>query len=159
MHRSDVHDMPTSGFAADSVRRCGSTGAAVRAVMPMSECPSGTLDDMWTHDGKLGYRLHTDQFSIVAYWYGPAIFDVMVDVEVTYSDERWSATFMTPEQIRECLTRWVRTGEALPGNYFYVPDGVIVADLNLNVFEAVVRTHIDNDGTMRPPFTRLEEDE
>lgn len=92
--------------ATAAFRHGAHSHAAVRAVMPMSECSSETREEMWTHDGNLGYWFHTDQFSIVAYWYGPAIFDVMVDVEVTYSGERWSAKFMTPEQIRECLTRW-----------------------------------------------------
>ncbi len=63
---------------------------------------------------------------------------------------------MTPEQIRACLTRWAATGDVEPGNEFHVPDdGVIVADLNLEVIETVVRAHVQEDGSLRPPFNRL----
>lgn len=109
---------------------------------------------MWSFDGQW-HRLQTADFSIAVLESRPAAFDLMTDVEVTCSGERWSATFMTPEQIRECLTRWARTGEAQPGNSFYVPDGIVVADLRLDVIEAVVRAHIDGDGSLRSPFARL----
>ncbi len=66
---------------------------------------------------------------------------------------------MTPEHIRDCLTRWAATGEAEPGNEFYVPDGVIVPDVNLEVIETVVRAHIESDGSLRRPFTRLQDDQ
>ena len=109
---------------------------------------------MWAHDGAW-HRLGAADLSIAVLEPSPAAFDLMTDVEITCSGARWSATFMTPEQIRACLTHWAETGEAEPGKEFHVPDGVIVADLNLEVIETVVRAHVQEDGSLRPPFTRL----
>lgn len=50
-----------------------------------------------------------------------------VDAHITASDgTKWSATFMTPEEISRILDRWTDTGEYLSGHYFRCPDLVIV---------------------------------
>ena len=103
---------------------------------------------MWTHNGAW-HRLAAADLTIAVLEPNPPAFDLMTDVEASCSGARWSGTFMAPEHIRDCLTRWAATGEAKPGNEFCVPDGVIVADVNLEVIETVVRAHLQGDGSLR----------
>ena len=112
---------------------------------------------MWSYDG-VWHRLDTGTYSIAVLESSRPLFDLATDVEVASARGRWSATFVTPEQIRECLDRWVTTGEALPGNYFGVPDAFVVAELTLESIRAVVAEHFDpKDDSMRQPFAYLNE--
>lgn len=83
-------------------------------------------------------------------------FELAVDIEVAAGGKRWSATVFTPEQIRECLTRWAVSGENLDGKFFWVPDGIVVPEATLSTIREVVRAHLDGDGSLGPPFQLLE---
>jgi hypothetical protein len=50
-----------------------------------------------------------------------------VDAEITLPDgTRWSATFLTLDEIRRIMDRWRSSGECLDGKYFQCHDLVIV---------------------------------
>lgn len=50
-----------------------------------------------------------------------------VDAEVTLPDgTRWSATFMTIQEIQHVMQRWMMSGECGGGAYFHSSDLVIV---------------------------------
>ena|SRR5215207_1752170 len=50
-----------------------------------------------------------------------------VDAVVTLNDgTRWSATFLTLDEIARILDRWTTSGEGLGGSFFACPDLVIV---------------------------------
>jgi hypothetical protein len=55
-----------------------------------------------------------------------------VDVEVTLSDgTRWSATFMTLQEIGSVMERWTTTGENGAGAFFHSSDLVIVPEAGI----------------------------
>jgi hypothetical protein len=58
---------------------------------------------MWTYDGAW-HRLAAADLSIAILESSSPTFEHVTDVEVTGSGAQWSATFMTPEHIRGCLT-------------------------------------------------------
>ena len=110
---------------------------------------------MWVYDG-VWHRFDSADLSITVLEDDPPTFELAVDVAVEVSGQRYGATFMTPEQIRACLSRWMRTGETLPGEVLAVPDLVVVGSLSLDGIAAAVRFHL-SDGAMRSPFVPLEE--
>lgn len=55
--------------------------------------------------------------------------DVFVDLP---EGSRWSATIITPAQVQHVMERWVASGEALGGRYFWVSDGLIVRDAGIS---------------------------
>ena len=113
---------------------------------------------MWTHDGTW-HRFSGSNFTISVLEDDPPDFTLSVDVEVNVSGQRYSATFFTPEQMRECLTRWATTGESLPGDVFgVVPDLVIVGALTLDGIEAAVRYYFEGDSDGQQPFVLLDDD-
>ncbi|MCM2421725.1 hypothetical protein [Streptomyces sp. RKAG293] len=67
-----------------------------------------------------------------------------VDAEVTLRDgSRWSATFLTMEEIARILERWSITGESLGGRYFHCPDLVIIRDPGVPAMVGVLREIFD----------------
>ena len=113
------------------------------------------MSRVWTHDGTW-HRLDAGTYSIEVLDANPEAFELATDVEVACSGRRWSATLVTPEQVRDYLTRWAVTGD---GTYFWVPDGIVVADLTLATIEAVVRDHMTDDLSRAPPFVLLLEEQ
>ena len=102
----------------------------------------------------LVHRLDSPDLAILVLEHSdPPDFALSVDVEVHVSGERYSASFFTPEQARECLDR--NAGEALPGNVLGVPDLVVVGSLSLDGIEQAVRFYVEQ-GLSRSPFTLLE---
>ncbi|GAA3381483.1 hypothetical protein GCM10020367_72910 [Streptomyces sannanensis] len=56
-----------------------------------------------------------------------------IDVFVDLNDgTRWSATVITLAQVETIMKRWVATGEALGGSYFWCSDGLIVRDAGIS---------------------------
>jgi hypothetical protein len=118
-----------------------------------------TADELsWTHDG-VWHRSDAGTHRIQVLDHVGEPFALAVDVEVKTGAGRWSATVFTPEQIRECLDRWARTGEQTSARYFWCPDGIVVPEGTLANIAAVVAAHVDADGSMSEPFRYLGEDE
>lgn len=70
-----------------------------------------------------------------------------VDAELTLGNgTRWSATFMTPEEISRIMDRWSRTGEYAGGAYFQCPDLVIVPRGGISTMLAALRAIVDTGG-------------
>ncbi len=113
---------------------------------------------MWTHDGT-SHRLSFDSYSVLVLESDPEPFTVPVDVEVEVHGDgkRWTATFITPEQMRECLTSWAESGEWQAGTYLWIPDGVVVSELTLTNIGAVVEGAFNADSSMEPPFSLFDE--
>lgn len=62
-----------------------------------------------------------------------------VDVSVTLHDgTRWSATFLTLDEIGRILDRWRASGEGLGGAYFSCPDLIIVRNGGIPAMSAVL---------------------
>lgn len=113
---------------------------------------------VWTHDGTW-FHLDADQYSVHVLASPPEPFTLATDVEVHTSTTRWCATFLTPEQMREVLTSWAETGEWQPGTYLWVPDGVVVPEVTLDVIAAVVAGAVQDDGTLESPFAPLDDED
>ena len=107
---------------------------------------------MWKFEGQV-HRLDSPDLVILVFEHAdPPIFTLAADVEVHASGKRYSGTFMTPEQVRECLTKWTNTGESLPGNAFgHMPDLVLVGELSLSNIERVVQ-HFVGEGIEQSPL-------
>jgi hypothetical protein len=64
-----------------------------------------------------------------------------VDVEVILDDgTRWSATFISPNEIVRIMKRWETTGEHLSGSYLRVPDLIVVSQGGLEKMVAVLNS-------------------
>lgn len=113
---------------------------------------------VWTHDGTW-FHLDADRYSLHVLASRPEPFELAVDVEVHTDTQRWSATFITPEQMRECLDNWIQAGEWESGTFLWIPDGVVVPELTLETIAAVVDGAVDPQGQMEEPFTLLDEDD
>ena len=106
----------------------------------------------------LVHRLDRPDLAILVFEHSdPPDFTLSVDVEVHVSGERYSASFFTPEQIRECLDRWRTTGESLAGDVLGVPDLVVVGSLSLDGIEQAVRFYVEK-GLSQSPFTLLSDE-
>ncbi|MCG6495519.1 hypothetical protein [Kitasatospora sp. A2-31] len=67
-----------------------------------------------------------------------------VDAELIHPDgRRWSATFMTLDEISRVMDRWRETGECFEGRYFHCDDLVIVRDPGVQVMVEVFERILD----------------
>lgn len=116
-----------------------------------------TLARVWSHDG-VYHRLDRADLSIQVSEDNPPKFDEPVNVWVSVGGERYSASFFTPEQVRQVLNRWKTTSESLPGDVLGVPDLVIVGALSLESIEQAVRFCVE-EGLPQSGFVRLSDGE
>ncbi|MFB7617088.1 hypothetical protein [Kitasatospora sp. NPDC056181] len=79
-----------------------------------------------------------------------------VDAELILPDgRRWSATFMTLDEISRVMGRWRGTGEALGGRYFHCDDLVIVREAGVQAMVDVFAGILD-EGDPDDVLRRLE---
>ncbi|WP_312867087.1 hypothetical protein [Streptomyces zagrosensis] len=68
-----------------------------------------------------------------------------VDAEVRLPDgSRWSATIFTVAEVERLMTRWVGTGEALSGRYFWCSGELIVKEPGVIPMAKVIMGLLDN---------------
>lgn len=83
-----------------------------------------------------------------------------VDVEVITSDgSRWSATFLTLEDVARIMGRWSESGECLGGRFFslYGTDIVITSQGGLDFYVALLDDLIES-GEYRHELQQLDEE-
>lgn len=80
-----------------------------------------------------------------------------VDVEVIVGDgSRWSATFLTLDEVERLMTRWSETGEALGGRICYGDDLVLLREAGLPFMVDVLDALVES-GDFRDVLKRLDE--
>ncbi|MFJ4868603.1 hypothetical protein [Streptomyces sp. NPDC088757] len=68
-----------------------------------------------------------------------------VDVVVTLRDgSRWTATVFTVVEVERLMKLWAGTDAALGGRYFWVSDGLIVRDPDIDAMTGVIAGLIEN---------------
>jgi hypothetical protein len=79
-----------------------------------------------------------------------------IDVEVQFKNgERYGASFFTPENIRNLMTRHAHDNEDTQGLYMWCTDMVVVRDLYLETIEEAVARMIDT-GELKKAFDRYD---
>jgi hypothetical protein len=70
-----------------------------------------------------------------------------VDAEVTLTDgTRWSATFISINEIQGIMDRWLISGECASGGYFQCPDLVIIREPGIGAMVRVIEQVLAEDG-------------
>ncbi|MEU1789182.1 hypothetical protein ABZ553_25605 [Streptomyces sparsogenes] len=110
----------------------------------------GNWDGRW-------YRVHTEHFK-AAFLPSPdegleSVDNVDVFVELE-DGSRWSATLITLAQVEAIMARWVESGEALGGRYFWSSDGLIVRDAGISSMTEVLVGLAEN-GELTQALRRL----
>ena len=94
------------------------------------------------------YRVRTEHFEAAFLPNAGEDLEVVdnVDVFVDLKDRsRWSAIIITLGQVEAVMARWVESGEALGGRYFWCSDGLIVRDPGISNMTRVLTGLIESD--------------
>ena len=112
--------------------------------------------DHWTYEGHR-WLLRRRTWSILVYA-EEQVRDMVTDAEVHIAGRRYSASFATPESLREVLDRWASTGEHGSGSRLWMTDLVLLPSMTL---DHVVRAVEDLllEGDFWSALDLLEEDE
>lgn len=87
-------------------------------------------DDQWAFEG-LWWLLRRRTYSILVYA-EEQMLDMVTDAEVHIAGRRYSASFATPESLREVLDRWAGTGERGSGSRLWMSDLVLLPGMTLD---------------------------
>lgn len=100
-------------------------------------------------------RLDQGDYTIVIFTEYDPVND-NIDVEVQFKNgERYGATFFTPENLRNLMTRHAHTGEDTQGLYLRCSDMVVVRDLYQETIEEIVAAMVAS-GELKKAFDRYE---
>jgi hypothetical protein len=100
--------------------------------------------DQWVYEGQW-WLLRRRTCSIYVYA-EERVPDVVTDAEVHIAGRRYSASFATPESLREVLDRWASTGEKDSGSRLWMSDLVLLPRMSLeHVLRAVEYLLLEGD--------------
>ena len=100
--------------------------------------------DTWAYEGQW-WLLRRRTFSIYVFA-EEHVPDVVTDAEVHIAGRRYSASFATPESLREVLNRWASTGERDSGSRLWMSDLVVLPGMTLDhVVRAVEYLLLEGD--------------
>ena len=112
--------------------------------------------DQWVFEGQW-WLLQRRTYSILVFA-EEQVPDVVTDAEVHIAGRRYSASFATPECLRELLDRWAGTGEHGRGSRLWMSDLVLVPAMTLgHIVRAVEELLLEGD--FWEALDLLEEDE